>query len=395
MSSYHGLGWEDKLMGPQPIWTADPSVEIIAEIAHRHLMLSLDDIAHTTVKLQVQGAFIKLYAIECPRASYFMRISSPVHLCFKILSEVATIALLRSHTSVPVPHILASGSTSDNELKIEWILMDRIPGIRLGDIWPSLTWDAQVSCVKEVANSECTGQQVAAKSNLVVLDRIVSMGFYCIKHIKSDVHRSSFASSQDWSNARSQLMEEDGTRILKSQDADEGDIVDRKEKQQQVKRLRKQLPSFFLSNPDNREHFALHHHDIHEHNLILNSKGKLQGLVDWECVSVMPLWKPCQIPKFLDRAEWTEKLNPKSYCTDPNDSDYEFYEEALNEFEFDAGRSTSHGGMARCLKSTLRLNSGSRYVAPVPPPRRLFFGFGQPDLTPNPELSDTLLSCLG
>lgn len=81
--------------------------------------------------------------------------------------------------------------------------MDRIPGIRLGDIWPSLTWDAKVSCVKEVVgimaqlleirydsignlfnakdlpiDSECTGQQVAAKSNLVVLDRIVSMGFY-------------------------------------------------------------------------------------------------------------------------------------------------------------------------------------------------------------------------
>lgn len=132
-----------------------------------------------------------------------MRVSLPVHPRFKTLSEVATIALLRSPTSVPVPHILASSSTSDNELKFEWILMERIPGIRLGDIWPSLTWDAKVSCVKEIAiimaqlfeirydsignlfnakdlsiDSECTGQQVAAKSNLMVLDQIVSMKFF-------------------------------------------------------------------------------------------------------------------------------------------------------------------------------------------------------------------------
>lgn len=73
-------------------------------------------------------------------------------------------------------------------------------------------------------------------------------------------------------------MEEDCTRLLESQNADEGDIEDMEEKQQQVKRLRKQIPSIFLSNPDDREPFALHHHEIHKHNLTL--KGELQGLVD-------------------------------------------------------------------------------------------------------------------
>lgn len=152
MDSRYGLEWRAGLMGFLPTWTEDPSLEVISEIAYRHLKLSPDEIAHTTTKFQVQGGFNKLYAVECPRGSFFMRIALPVNPHFKTSSEVATIALLRSRTSVPLPHIIASSSTSDNELKFEWILMERVHGVPLADVWTSLTWDAKVSCVKEVAS---------------------------------------------------------------------------------------------------------------------------------------------------------------------------------------------------------------------------------------------------
>ena len=109
----------------------------------------------------------------------------------------------------------------------------------------------------------------------------------------------SFASSKDWLEARFQLMEEDCIRVLGSQDASKADVEDTKEAQELLKRLRKQLPIFFPPHTADCEEFALHHNDINIHNLIVDSKGKLQALVGWECVSVMPLWKACQIPSFL------------------------------------------------------------------------------------------------
>ena len=336
----------------------EPSVEFISEIAIRHLDLSQDDIDHTTTKLEFQGAFNRLYAVECPRGSYFMRITLPVHPHFKTASEVATIALLRSRTSFPVPHIIASSSTTDNKLKFEWILMERVHGVPLADIWASLAWDAKVSCVTEVAciiaqlfelrydlignlfNAKDlsmepgrTVRNNATESDFVVLDRIVSMAFFWDTHLESDVHQGPFASSKDWLEARFQLMEEDGRRVLESQDAERGKIEFTKETQQQLKRLRKQLPLFFPSNDDDREEFALHHHDIPRDNLILDSQGKLQALVDWECVSVLPLWRACQIPYFLRSAKRVEKLDSARYSFDSDDGEDSLYAKDLDDFE--------------------------------------------------------------
>lgn len=358
MDSGYGLGWKEQLLGPQPIWTADPSIELIAEIAHRHLKLSPEEISQTTTEFRFKGAFNKLYAVECPRGSFFMRVSLPVDPRFKTLSEVATIALVQSHTSVPVPQIIASNATSDNELHFEWILMKRVHGLPLADIWASLTWDAKVSCVNEVASivaqlfdlkynsignlfnakdllmdSERQDQKNAGELDTVLLDRIVSMVFFWNTHLKSDVHRGPFASSRDWLDARFQLMEEDCRRVLESQDADEDDKEDMETSRQLLKQLRKHLPSFFPSNAGDREEFALHHNDISRHNLIVDSKGKLQALVDWECVSVMPLWKGCQIPSFINTPKRSEKPDPETYTPITEENGHNLYEEHLYEFE--------------------------------------------------------------
>lgn len=116
-------------MGLRPCWTVEPSIDIIAKIVHHHLKLSPDEIHQMTVNFQFQGAFNKLYAIECPKGSFFMRVSLPVDPYFKTVSEVATVKLLESKTSVPVPQTTASDSSDNNELKFEWILVKRVPGL--------------------------------------------------------------------------------------------------------------------------------------------------------------------------------------------------------------------------------------------------------------------------
>lgn len=87
--------------------------------------------------------------------------------------------------------------------------------------------------------------------------------------------------------------------------------------QQRLERLRKQLYSFF---PLERGEFSLHHDDISRHNLIVDFKGKLQALVDRECVSIMPLWKACHIPSFIGSLERAERPNSEDYMKNTDGS---------------------------------------------------------------------------
>lgn len=164
--------------------------------------------------------------------------------------------------------------------------------------------------------SEYKSQDNAVESNGLAHGRIVSTVLFWNTHLKSDIPRARFATSKYWLEAIFQLMEEDCKHVLESQDAEEDDIEDMEVAQQLLKPLRIQLLSFFTSIADDRKEFALHHNEISRHNFIFHPKGKIQALVDWECVSVMPLWKGCQIPSFIDTPERTEKPNPELYAPD-------------------------------------------------------------------------------
>ncbi len=274
---------------------------------------------------------------------------------FKTLSEVVTVKFLESKTSVPVPQIFASDSSGNNELKLEWILMKRVPGLPLAQVWGSLDWEAKVSCVTDVAIimaqlfelkynsignlfyekdlydlSDRPSKGDAVEPDTVVISRIVSMIFFWGTHLAMNVSRGPFSSSKDWMNARFQLMEGDCKRVLNSEDADEDDIEDMEIAQQLLHRLRKHLDSFF---PLEWEEFSLFHDDISRQNLIVDSKGKLQALVDWECVSAMPSWKACQIPSFINTLERTERPDSEDYMRDADGSITTLYHEHLDEYE--------------------------------------------------------------
>lgn len=47
---------------------------------------------------------------------------------------VATVKLLESKTSVPLLQIIANDSSGNYELKFEWILMKRVPGLILAEV---------------------------------------------------------------------------------------------------------------------------------------------------------------------------------------------------------------------------------------------------------------------
>lgn len=140
----------------QPVWPREPDINAIRSLAEHHLLKHLGvslDRASLEVSFFAEGAFNKLYQISDPGlpSSYLLRVTLPVEPFFKTESEVATIAYLQANTSLPVPQIIAWESSLDGDLGFEWILMEKIQGVPLIDVWRKIPWDRKLELVEEVA----------------------------------------------------------------------------------------------------------------------------------------------------------------------------------------------------------------------------------------------------
>ena len=63
------------------------------------------------------------------------------------------------------------------------------------------------------------------------------------------------------------------------------------------------------------------------------NNGTLTGVVDWECVSAVPLWKACDYPSFLKSPFRDIKPDQKGYEDDGNGRPGSLYWEHLMEYE--------------------------------------------------------------
>ena len=66
-----------------------------------------------------------------------------------------------------------------------------------------------------------------------------------------------------------------------------------------AQRLLSLLPKVFPEDQEFEVATAIYHDDLSLHNILVNEKGEITGIVDWECVSAMPIWLTAKTPKFL------------------------------------------------------------------------------------------------
>jgi Ser/Thr protein kinase RdoA (MazF antagonist) len=85
-----------------------------------------------------------------------------------------------------------------------------------------------------------------------------------------------------------------------------------------ISRLRSRLDQFFLINNQRPEPTMLFHDDLSRHNILVDENGLLTGVVDWECVSFLPLWIACQLPPFLQGKPLDEEPIKSTYQHDEN-----------------------------------------------------------------------------
>jgi hypothetical protein len=140
---------------------------------------------------------------------------------------------------------------------------------------------------------------------LLVLSQLVSMAFFWGNHITHDVPRGPFTESANRIRAHHTLVLTDQEKSIKSSD-DKAEIEDAQHAKDMAERLLKLLPSIFPSNTNTPELSTLFHGDLSMRNIHIDDDGKITGIIDWECVSALPLWRACKPPGFLQGKERNE-----------------------------------------------------------------------------------------
>lgn len=72
---------------------------------------------------------------------------------FAIASEVATLDFVRLH-GIPVPHVFAYSVDDNNPVGAEYIIMEKVVGYELGNLWYSMTESQRLKAVFQVVKLE-------------------------------------------------------------------------------------------------------------------------------------------------------------------------------------------------------------------------------------------------
>ncbi|KAG8528468.1 uncharacterized protein KY384_007386 [Bacidia gigantensis] len=340
MINQDGLQWDEGTFSLEPKWTRDPSVTDIKTVL-QPILQPHDDFDITFV---AQGAFNKLYKISCDGHLFAMRISLPVDPFNKTNSEVATLQYVREGGSLPVPKVCSHNSSAANPIGFEWILMEYMPGRPLREIWKHITWDAKEALIQRLAKHcaamyENQFDQIGNHHLLeegqkslqpLKLGQLVSIPFLYGDHPVLPIPRGPFRTSREWLEARLLFKEADATKALaKSEDDDE-----REEAEtilSNIRRLHRHIDEFFPS--DLIEKTMLVHPDLSQSNVLLDANGELTAVVDWECVSTVPLWQACNYPRLIEGSERYQKPDENTYAHEENGEINEIYWYHLEDYQ--------------------------------------------------------------
>lgn len=419
MGDQSALGWKYDWLGNLEIaWQQEPETEAIERVARRQL--SITDEESCTATFLAEGAFNKVYTVQHnPGEEYIMRIAAPVQPQLKTSSEVATIEYIRQHTDVPVPNILGFEATTANEIGFEWMLMDHVPGTKLGDgQWRSMSWLKKDVLVRKIvsylahlfnkrfkrlgnlymttavpqaahysptstAHLVLLSDEQSCVDNNFCLGPIVDRNFFWGNHLNFNVHRGPYHSTQDWLHASlslylesahnpvSVIADPDNASDLGSDDEPNPHTTPSAIKLR-IQRLIKLLPTIFPEDKGKVEEFVLHHSDLHENNIFLDHNHDLSGIIDWECVPTVPLWAAAEIPKFLqtpldrhlcvDVAEYAQETITFDDGTQNEEPCALFYEH-LEEYEKTQLRAFFLQEMARLCPAWVEVYEGSKMKA--------------------------------
>ncbi|KAL2176134.1 phosphotransferase enzyme family-domain-containing protein [Thermothelomyces heterothallicus CBS 202.75] len=341
-TSREGLVWVDHGLGPEAQWTREPDLGAIKRVCRRHLGIPEDAAEEAlTVSFHRDGAFNKLYRVDCGRRRFMLRVSLPVDPRNKTLGEAVTLELVRRKTDVPVPAVVAFDASRSSEIGYEWLLMDRMPGVPSHYRWRKMTMAQKERLTARVADFQaqllrCGGHHLGegfrgigtlgtlgtepARSDAHAHAHagsapepgpIVSSFFFSGQRYHYPVPRGPFSSSHDWLRAQLNVIVREHTAALAEAKTD----LDREYAESALRVARKllrMLHKIFPAVVHPPERTVIWHDDFSLRNILVDNSGNITAVIGWECASAMPRWVASQVPEFLRGA--ARETEPDRNC---------------------------------------------------------------------------------
>jgi hypothetical protein len=141
-----GLAWVQRTFNLEPQWTVEPDPQVIKQTIQLLLPSST-----VQVTFLAEGALNKLYDVNIDNEVFVMRVSLPVDPYYKTMSKVSTMDWISRTANIPVPRVITYQSSRENPIGFEWIIMTRMPGRPLKELWRSLSFSVKISLVGEFA----------------------------------------------------------------------------------------------------------------------------------------------------------------------------------------------------------------------------------------------------
>ncbi|KAK4446967.1 phosphotransferase enzyme family-domain-containing protein [Podospora aff. communis PSN243] len=280
-----GLRWKETLFDLVPEWTRDPSTAAIEKMCRQHLGIPAEE--SCTAAFHASGLFNKLYRITCTNGPPMMlRVSLPVYPCHKTRAEVATLR-------------------NDNYIGFEWILMEYMEGTSAHVRWRTMSMEQKAAFAERMAQFQAEMVRLGKES------LIRGIGTLDIRD-EIDDGEGPFRSSHDWLSTVLDIILRHHGAILEKSD-DEDDREDAEEVSSVARKLLALVPKIFPATLEQSETTALYHHDLHLNNVLVDDNGKITAVLDWECVSAMPLWMTAKLPKFLEGPAREEEPQKDAY----------------------------------------------------------------------------------
>ncbi|KAJ4410678.1 hypothetical protein N0V82_009157 [Gnomoniopsis sp. IMI 355080] len=282
-----------------------------------------------------------------------MRVSLPVHPHYKTRGEIATLRWVRDTTDIPVPKIIAFQDSNDNEIGFEWILMDRMPGTPLYRRWRTMSMTQKVALTNRVAEFQAQlarcddpdtrfrgigtlsadSEKEAGVSTTLTPGQMVSYNFFMSDHLHYDVPRGPFRSSHDWLSSELNLIILEQRAVLEKTE-DEDDVENAEEVLLAAQKLLGLLPKVFPPTQHSTEVTVICNDDLNLNNILVDDEGNITAIVDWECVSALPIWMAVRMPDFIRVGGREEEPKREGYAdASPQGSLHSGNDECTNDLD--------------------------------------------------------------
>ncbi|KAL9601964.1 MAG: hypothetical protein Q9219_002188 [cf. Caloplaca sp. 3 TL-2023] len=289
-----------------------------------------------------EGLSNKVFSLRMANGKEILaRIPNPSagHPYYVVASEVATLDFLRNILGIPVPRIIKWSSrelASSNPVGAEYMLMERMPGRQLSDVWPNMSQAQRFGLVKSVVEIEKklmgakfsrygsifyrndrTNDPQAVESTILAapegkdtsrftLGPVVHPVFWIDEKSELDIDRGPWNTAEEYFRAVASCeiawIKEIGSRRFQSMSPLSRTKLTDPEKH--IKLLEQYLSVLPYILPPEKEidRPILWHEDLHDENIFVDDTDptKVTGIIDWQAMWAAPLFVQARFPSVFD-----------------------------------------------------------------------------------------------